>query len=169
MEFFITLKAVKRTTQKYARIGISIAICLSIGFVSAIATQSSVDTWYTGLEKPFFTPPNTWFGPVWTVLYVLMGWAGGLVWAKGLHHIWVKTALYHFGLQLLLNGSWSLVFFGLREPFWALLVILALGVMIVLTLRWFRIVSKTAFWMLIPYLAWVLFATALNLGIVWLN
>ena len=81
----------------------------------------------------------------------------------------MKTALYHFGFQLLLNGSWSLVFFGLQEPFWAFLIIMALVVLILLTLKWFRVVSKPAGWLMLPYLAWVLFASVLNLSIVQLN
>ena len=158
-----------RRRKIIGKIGLSIAICIAIGFISGMATQSSVETWYAALNKPSFNPPNWLFGPVWTVLYIMMGWAAGLVWSRGLHHKWVKTALYHFGLQLLLNGSWSIVFFGLREPFWALWVLLALLVMIALTIKWFRIVSKTAAFMLVPYLAWVLFAGVLNLAIVQLN
>lgn len=158
-----------RTTKILGKVGISIAICLAIGFISGMATQSSVDTWYATLNKPFFTPPNWVFAPAWTTLYILMGWAAGLVWSRGTHHAWVKTALYHFGLQLLLNGSWSIVFFGLREPFWALLVLIALLVMIVLTIKWFRIANKTAALLMVPYLAWVIFAGALNLGVVLLN
>ncbi|WP_233131682.1 TspO/MBR family protein [Robiginitalea sediminis] len=155
--------------KKYRRILIAVGVCLLIGFLSGYATQSSVTTWYAGLNKPWFTPPNWLFGPVWTLLYILMGIAAGLVWARGLHHIWVKTALYHFGFQLLLNGSWSLVFFGLQEPFWAFLIIMALLVLIILTLKWFRVVSKPAGWLMLPYLAWVLFASVLNLSIVQLN
>ncbi len=158
-----------RRRKIIGKIGLSIAICIAIGFISGMATQSSVETWYAALNKPSFNPPNWLFGPVWTVLYILMGWAAGLVWSRGLHHKWVKTALYHFGLQLLLNGSWSIVFFGLREPFWAFWVLIALLVMIALTIKWFRIVSKTAALLMIPYLAWVLFAGVLNLAIVRLN
>ncbi|MBC2837845.1 TspO/MBR family protein [Robiginitalea sp. SC105] len=159
----------QRSRKKYIRILISVGICLLIGLLAAFATQSSVDTWYPGLAKPTFTPPNSWFGPVWTILYILMGVAAGLVWARGFHHIWVQTALYHFGIQLLLNGTWSLVFFGLRQPAWALAVIAGLVLVLVLTIRCFRVVSKTAAWLLVPYLAWVLFATLLNLRIVQLN
>ena len=169
MDFLFTLKAVNRKTRKFGKIGLAIAICLAIGLISGMATQSSVGTWYAGLRKPSFTPPNALFGPVWTLLYILMGWAAGLVWAKGLHHSWVKTALYFFGLQLLLNGSWSIVFFGLREPVWAFGIILILLVMIAITTKRFRVVTKPAALLMLPYLAWVLFASALNLSIVLLN
>lgn len=148
---------------------ISVVICLFIGGMSGFATASSVQTWYPQLIKPSFTPPNYLFGPVWTVLYILMGIAAGLVWARGTHHSWVKTALYYFGLQLLLNGSWSLVFFGLKNPTLALAIILALLITIVFTIRGFRIVNKTAAWLMVPYLLWVLFASALNFSIVQLN
>ena len=155
--------------QTYKRIAVSVAVCLLIGALSGFATQSSVETWYPGLAKPAFTPPDWLFGPVWTALYIGMGIAAGLVWARGLHHIWVKTALYYFGFQLLVNGSWSGVFFGLRNPEAALWVIGVLLVLIVFTIRSFRVVSKPASWLMVPYLLWVVFASLLNLRIVQLN
>jgi len=160
------MRAQKRT---YLRIGISVAVCLLIGALSGFATQSSVNTWYPDLAKPAFTPPNWLFAPVWTMLYIMMGIAAGLVWARGLHHSWVKTALYYFGFQLLVNASWSLVFFGLQNPQVALGVIVVLLVLIALTIRSFRVVSKPAAWLMVPYLLWVLFASLLNLRIVQLN
>ena len=150
-------------------ITICVVLCLLVGFLSGFATQSSVNDWYVGLQKPSFNPPNEVFAPVWTVLYILMGIAAGIVWSKGFHHIWVKTALYHFGFQLLLNALWSIVFFGLKSPFWALIVILALLSMIMLTIRWFKVVSKRAAYLMFPYLAWVCFATLLNYKIWELN
>lgn len=140
-----------------------------MGFLASFATQTSVNTWYVTLNKPSFNPPNSIFAPVWTILYIMMGISAGLVWAKGLHHIWVKTALYHFGFQLLYNAMWSIVFFGLREPFWGFLVIITLLILIVLTIRWFYVVSKPAAFLLIPYFLWVCFATALNYKIWELN
>jgi len=98
-----------------------------------------------------------------------MGISAGWVWGKGFHHKWVKTALYHFGFQLLLNALWSITFFGLRNPFLALLVIIALLVMLALTIRWFYVVSKGAALLLVPYFLWVCFATALNYKIWELN
>jgi tryptophan-rich sensory protein len=140
-----------------------------IGFFASIATQSSVTTWYTTIEKPSFTPPNWIFAPVWTLLYVMMGISAGIVWSRGLHHIWVKTALYHFVFQLLFNALWSIVFFSLREILWGLLVIITLLILIGLTIKWFKVVNKTAAYLLIPYLLWVIFATALNFEIWRLN
>jgi len=91
-----------------------------------------------------------------------MGIAAGIVWAKGFYHIWVKTALYHFGFQLIFNALWSVIFFGFKNLFWALLVILVLLALILLTIRWFKVVSRTAAYLLIPYFLWVCFATLLN-------
>jgi len=148
--------------KKLTYIAISVAICLIIGFLSGFATQSSVNDWYLSLNKPSFNPPNWIFGPVWTLLYILMGIAAGIVWAKGFYHIWVKTALYNFGFQLLFNALWSVVFFGFKNPFWALLVILFLLALILVTIKWFNVVSRTAAYLLIPYFLWVCFATVLN-------
>jgi tryptophan-rich sensory protein len=93
---------------------------------------------------------------------MMMGVAAGLVWARGFYHRWVKTALYYFGFQLLLNGLWSIVFFGFNKIFVALVVIIALLILILLTIKWFKVVSTTAAYLLIPYFLWVCFATYLN-------
>ncbi len=155
--------------KKATYISFAVIVCLLIGFLSGFATQSSVDSWYATLNKPSFNPPNWIFAPVWTFLYITMGIAAGLVWAKGFYHVWVKTALYYFGFQLLFNAMWSIVFFGLREPFWALMVILVLIALILATIKWFKIVSRTAAYLLLPYLLWVCFAMVLNLSIWLLN
>ncbi|WP_340077356.1 TspO/MBR family protein [Leptobacterium sp. I13] len=157
------------TKKRIIRIAISVAVCLLIGFLSSFATRSSVNDWYVTLNKPVFTPPNWLFAPVWTVLYIMMGIAAGIVWARGFYHVWVKTALYHFGFQLLFNGLWSIVFFGFKEPFWALLIILTLLILIVLTIKWFKIIDKTAAYLMVPYLLWVCFAAVLNYKIWELN
>lgn len=155
--------------RKLTYIIIGILVCSTIGFLSSVVTQSSVNDWYITLNKPSFNPPNWIFAPVWTALYLLMGISVGWVWAKGFHHKWVKTGLYHFGFQLLLNGLWSIVFFGLREPFWALMVILTLIVVLALTIKWFKVVSKLAALLLVPYFLWVCFAAFLNYKIWELN
>ncbi|WP_282051361.1 TspO/MBR family protein [Maribacter aquivivus] len=155
--------------RKLTYIFIGIAICSVIGFLSSVVTQSSVNGWYMTLNKPSFNPPNWIFAPVWSALYIMMGISAGWVWAKGFHHKYVKTGLYHFGFQLLLNGLWSIVFFGLKQPFYGLLVIMALLVVLSLTIKWFNVVSKFAAILLIPYLLWVCFATALNYKIWELN
>ncbi|WP_445381149.1 TspO/MBR family protein [Robiginitalea sp. IMCC43444] len=155
--------------KNMVRIGIAVMVCLLIGFLSGFATQSSVGTWYAGLNKPTFNPPNWIFGPVWTVLYILMGIAAGLVWSRGFHHRWVKTALYYFGFQLLFNAAWSIVFFGMQDPVWALVILLALIVLIGFTIKWFRIVNRLSAYLMLPYLLWVIFAGILNYKIIELN
>ncbi|MCM5661946.1 TspO/MBR family protein [Galbibacter mesophilus] len=155
--------------KKGTRIILSVAVCLLVGFLSGYATETSVDSWYSTLQKPVFNPPNWIFAPVWTVLYVLMGISAGIVWARGFYHIWVQTALYHFAFQLVFNAMWSIVFFGFQKPFWALLIIITLFILILLTIKWFKVVSKIAAYLLIPYLLWVAFAMILNFSIWQLN
>lgn len=156
-------------TSTVLKIFISILICLGIGFVGSIATQSSVDTWFATLNKPSFNPPGWLFAPVWTLLYILMGIAAGLVWNRGFHHVWVKTALYHFGFQLVLNASWSIAFFGYQAPLAGLLIIVALIILVLITFKWFKIVNDLAAYLLIPYILWIIFAAALNFEIWRLN
>ncbi|MEP3209143.1 MAG: TspO/MBR family protein [Maribacter sp.] len=155
--------------KKLTYIIVSVSVCLLIGFLSGFAAQSSLNTWFVTLNKPSFNPPNWLFAPIWTILYTMMGIAAGIVWAKGMHHVWVKTALYHFGFQLLLNAAWSIVFFGFKQPIWALMVIIMLIVLLGLTIRWFNVVSRAAAYLLIPYFLWVCFATVLNYKIWELN
>ncbi len=155
--------------KKVFRISIAVFICILIGFLGSVATQTSINTWYQTLNKPFFTPPNWIFAPVWTILYIMMGIAAGIVWSRGFYHKWVKVALYHFGFQLLLNAAWSIFFFGLQNPLIALLDIIALFILLLFTIKWFKVVNTTAAYLLIPYAVWVAFATALNFGIWQLN
>jgi len=150
-------------------VSIAVFVCLLVGFLSSFATQSSVNSWYLTLNKPSFNPPNWVFAPVWTFLYILMGIAAGLVWAKGYYHLWVKTALYHFVFQLLLNALWSIVFFGLKNPFIALLIITGLNVLLLFTFKSFKVADTKAAYLLLPYMVWVGFATVLNFAIWYLN
>lgn len=150
-------------------IAAAVVLCLGVGFLTGQATQLSVKTWYTTLEKPFFTPPNWLFAPVWTLLYVMMGVAAGRIWHRGLQNKKVKTALYFFGLQLLFNGLWSMVFFGLRNPILGMLVIVILLFLILKTVQNFRRVDRLAALLLYPYLLWVGYASLLNGRIVVLN
>lgn len=151
-----------------SRFLISISIPLLVGFVSSFFTIASIDSWYLFLEKPFFNPPNWVFGPAWTILYVLMGTAFFLVWQKKGRLFWQKEEILYL-IQLVLNFFWSLIFFALQSPFWALLEIIVLWICILLTLIFFWKIDKKAGMLLIPYLAWVSFATALNTAIVLLN
>ncbi len=155
--------------RKTLHILIPIVLCLLVAFLAAIATQTSVSTWYPNLNKPIFTPPSWLFAPVWIILYILMGIAAGLVWDRGFYHKWVKTALYHFGFQLILNASWSIFFFGAKLIFPALLIIFGLFILLLFTYRWFKVVNPIAAYLLIPYIIWVAFAAALNFEIYRLN
>lgn len=151
------------------RVFVALGICLFVGFMASLATQAGVGDWYTRLQKPGFNPPNWIFGPVWGLMYILMGIAAGIVWSKGFYHKWVQTALYHFGFQLILSAGWSLLFFGLKEPLWALIDIVALFIVLLLTIKWFKIVSDRAAYLLMPYAVWVFFAAVLNFEIWRLN
>lgn len=147
----------------------SIFLCLSAGGIGSAFTASAIPEWYTTLQKPFFSPPNWIFAPVWTLLYILMGIAAALVWKKGLRNPEVRAALVIFLLQLMLNTVWSFLFFGLRSPLLGLIDILFLWTMILVTIARFSRVSVPAALLLIPYVLWVTFASGLNLGIFLLN
>ena len=159
----------RKRSQLIIATTLGIILCLAIGFLSSRITSEAIPIWYNGLNKPFFSPPNWLFAPVWSVLYLLMGIAIGRVWYYGRRHRWGKTALYHFGAQLIFNGLWSMVFFGLRNPLLGLVVIIILWILIERSIYWFRVVDKKSAYMLYPYLAWVSFATALNVSILYLN
>jgi len=159
----------KSKFKKRLAIFLSIALCLCVGGIAGSVTQAAIPVWYAGLNKPFFTPPNWLFGPVWTLLYILMGWSSGWIWSYGSHHKWVKTALYHFAAQLVLNGLWSLVFFGYKNILGGILIILTLIILVILTIKWFKIINKKASYLLYPYVGWLLYATALNIGVYLLN
>lgn len=146
-----------------------LVITLGAGFLGSIFTRKSIQDWYTTLQKPVFSPPDWLFGPVWTILYILMAVAAFLVWQKGLENKQVRVALVLFFVQLAINVSWSLVFFGLQSPLGGVLVILALIAAIILTMVSFYKVTPIASYLLIPYLLWVAFATVLNISIWRLN
>jgi tryptophan-rich sensory protein len=147
-----------------------VATCMSVGYFSGLITRSAITTWYPTLIKPIFNPPNWIFAPVWSLLYVLMGLAAGLVWTKMDHEKeMVKKALLFFAIQLALNSLWSVLFFGLKNPLLALIEIVILLLMIYETYLKFAKINRMASFLLIPYLAWVSFATVLNASIWWLN
>ncbi len=156
--------------NKIVKIIIALVICLSVGYSASIVTRPSVESWYPTLIKPFFNPPNWIFMPIWTLLYILMAVAAGLVWDKIKEHSEeVKKALLFFIIQLTLNAIWSYLFFGLKNPLLALVEIALLLLMIYETYLKFIKINKTAGYLLIPYMAWVSFALILNASIWWLN
>jgi len=128
-------------------------------------TARSVQGWYLSLVRPPLTPPNFLFGPVWSVLYLMIGVAGWLVWRRQ----GAGRALRIWGWQLAVNAAWSPVFFGLQRIGLALAVAAALVATVALTVRAFARVHRPAAWMMAPYLAWTCFAAYLNAGFWWLN
>jgi tryptophan-rich sensory protein len=148
---------------------IAILIPLIIGAISGFFTSEAVTGWYAAIQKPSFNPPNGIFAPVWTTLYIMMGIALYLVWKQERNtKIW-RQALFLFGLQLFLNFCWSLIFFKLEQPGWALVEMVCLWISILLTIIWFSKLSKVSAWLLVPYICWVSFAALLNYEIWRLN
>ena len=156
--------------NKTVKIAIALIVCLLVGYSASLVTRPSVESWYPTLIKPIFNPPNWIFMPMWTLLYILMAVAAGLVWDKiKEQNETVKKALAFFLIQLTLNAIWSYLFFGLKNPMLALIEIALLWLMIYETYLKFIKINKTAGYLLIPYLAWVAFAAILNASIWWLN
>ncbi len=136
-----------------------------IGNIGSLATLSQITTWYAALNKPWFNPPSGIFGPVWTILFALMGIALYLVWQQKNN----KRALTLFGVQLALNALWSFIFFGWHQPGWAFIEIVIMWIAILATIIEFHKISKTAAWLMVPYLAWVTFASVLTFAVWQLN
>ena len=147
---------------------VSVAICFAAAGLGGLVTTPKIPGWYADLAKPIWTPPDWIFGPVWTLLYLMMGIAAWLVWRQaGFTNAKLPLAL--FAIQLSLNTLWSVLFFGLQNPGAAAVEIIVLWVAILATLIAFWKRSKWAGWLLVPYLAWVSYATVLNASIWQLN
>ena len=146
---------------------ISVTLPLLVGGLSGFATARGVQEWYPSLTKPPFNPPSWVFGPVWTLLYIMMGVAAYLVWQKGWENEIVRVALTLYLVQLILNGLWSILFFGMQSPGLAFAEIIVLWLAIAATIVWFWRVSPAAGILLLPYEAWVSFAALLN-GSLWI-
>lgn len=167
--FSTFVKNLNKMNRK-VRILLVVTTCLLVGFLSGKVTQQSITTWYPSLIKPIFNPPNWVFAPVWTMLFIMMGVSGGMIW----NHLEEKTeevkkAFLFFILQLGLNALWSYLFFGLHNPLLALIEIVLLWLLIFETYNQFALINKNASRLLLPYLAWVSFASILNFSIWWLN
>ncbi len=143
---------------------VSVAICLLAARIASRFTQVSIRDWYPLLEKPAWTPPNWVFAPAWITLYLMMAVAAWMVWRlfgfRG-----AAWALGLFGLQLVFNVAWSVLFFGLQRPGLAFADIALLWVLILATCLAFWQLDRTAGWLLVPYLVWVAYAAALNFAI----
>ncbi len=140
---------------------------LIVGGLSGYFTASNIATWYVTLTKPFFNPPNYLFGPVWTVLYLMMGISLGMI--INAKHSNKNKSLIIFSIQLVLNFFWSVIFFSLQSPGWAAIEIIAMWLSIIYMIRNFYKINKWAGWLQIPYLLWVTFASVLNISIYVLN
>ncbi len=156
-------------TREWIPLLACIALAQSAGALGSLFTANAVTRWYPLINKPDITPPSWIFGPVWITLYTLMGCAAFIVWKKAKATRAGKIALGIFGLQLILNALWSLLFFGVKNIPLALGEIILLWLAIVATILAFARISRTAAWLLIPYLLWVSFATYLNYAFWTLN
>jgi len=161
--------------NNFFKLVIAIAVSELAGVIGSVFTISAIPTWYAGLVKPALNPPGWIFGPAWITLYALMGIAAFLIWSsyakasEGQAKRQIKIALGVFGIQLFLNAIWSIIFFGLRNPFWAFIEIIALWLTILATTFAFYKISRPAAYLLLPYIIWVSFAAYLNYSIWMLN
>ncbi len=156
-------------SKSISRLIISIAICQSAGVLGALFTTPSITTWYNFLNQPALRPPNWLFGPVWTILYTLMGISLYWIWSKNTKKKEIGGALQLFTVQLIFNVTWSMIFFSLHDLSLSLLNIAALWILIIVVIIKFYRIDKKAGLILLPYLVWVSFASYLNYAIWFLN
>lgn len=164
MDFFRTVKI-----QSVPKLAATVLLCVILGSLGSLVTITGPGSWYASLQKPFFAPPGWVFAPLWITLFVLMGIALYLVWESGPYRREVQIAIDVFGAQFVLNVLWSFLFFGLKSPLLGLLDIIILWWLILATIVTFYRVRKGAAYLLVPYIAWVSIATALNASIYLLN
>ena len=148
---------------------ISILIPLIAGFIGSIATFDGITNFFNVLNKPAWTPPSWAFAPIWTTLFILMGIALFLVWRKGFERRDVKIAMAVFGIQIILNIFWSVIFFGLRSITGGLIEIIILWIAILVNIIVFYRISKAAGLLLVPYIIWVTIASYLTYTVFLLN
>jgi tryptophan-rich sensory protein len=154
--------------HKWLKLIASILLCQLAGLIGSLTTFSEITGWYVTLAKPFFTPPNWVFGPVWLALYTLMGISFWFIWQKKPNKK-TKTVMRIFAMQLALNALWSIVFFGFHSLLGGMILIILLWLLILICIIRFYEISKPAGWLLVPYIIWVTIATALNAGVWLLN
>lgn len=156
----------RKDSRRWLALAAAVALCLSVGFVSGWLFRPGA--WYAGLDKPPFNPPAWVFAPAWTILYVTMAVAVWRIWCLAASAA-RSQALRQFGVQLGLNALWTPVFFGAQSLSGGLAVILAMAIAIMVTIQRFHPLDRLAAWLLVPYLAWVAFATVLNVSLLALN
>ncbi len=155
--------------MNYKKLIIALIMPQLAGFIGSFFTISAIPTWYASIQKPSFNPPNWIFGPVWTILYILMGISVYLVWNKASKKSTASSVVILFWIHLFFNALWSIIFFGIPSPGGALIVILILWILILALILKFWKISKWASYLLIPYFLWVSFASVLNYYIWYLN
>lgn len=151
------------------RLLVCILACFVAAGIGSLFTFKAVQHWYPGLKKPRFTPPNWAFGPVWTILYILMAISVFFIWEKGLSANGMLIAFVLFWIQLALNALWSIVFFGMKAKGGGVIIIISLWIIILATIIASFRVSTLAGVLLIPYIVWVSIAAYLNIGVWGLN
>jgi translocator protein len=159
MDTITTLRTLLSPTWKLI---ICIFICQAVGITSRLLTNTQNNFWYDTIVKPSWNPPGYLFGPVWTVLYLLMAISLWLVWKSDAPKNQKLEACLIFASQLFLNFWWTILFFKLECPLCAFVEILVMICLILITIYKFSAISKTAAWLLVPYISWVCFATILN-------
>jgi len=147
----------------------AVVLCNLAGVAGGFFTETGAGSWYEGLIKPWFLPPSIAFPIAWTTLFILMGISLYLLWIEDKNSKNVKIALGFFAIQLLLNVGWSFFFFGLKSPLYGIIGIIFLWIFIFETIIASYKVNKTAAYLLIPYIAWVTFAAAINAAVLLLN
>ena len=147
---------------------IAVAIPLLVGAVAGLLTRNSMQV-FEGLQQPPFAPPGVLFPIVWTILYALMGIASYLIYTSGKDPEEVNSALAVYGVQLVVNFLWPIVFFRFGWYTFAFFWLILLWVLVIYTILLFYRISKPAAWLMVPYLVWLTYAAYLNLGIVLLN
>jgi tryptophan-rich sensory protein len=157
------MRAAAASNRRYLSLGFFLLLCFTAAAAGALATYPNTGNWYASLMKPSWTPPQSVFGPVWTVLYTLMAVSAWLVWDR--RHGEAFPALKLFAYQLGLNVLWSILFFGLRNIDAAAAEIIVLWMLVTATAFAFHRIRKLAGYLMAPYWAWVSFAAALNFSI----
>jgi translocator protein len=141
---------------------LSVIIPVAVGATSGFFTVTGVNSWYQTINIPSWNPPSRIFGPVWTILYVMMGIALFFVWKADIQGEFKKKAITFFAVQLLLNFFWSIIFFDQHQIGWALAEMIVLWIFILFTIFAFARINTAAAWLLVPYISWVSFAAILN-------
>jgi translocator protein len=160
---------ITQVKNNYTTLTIFVLGTVVLGSFGSIFTVPAIPEWYRLLDKPSFSPPNWVFGPVWTILFILMGIAVYFIYRHGIRSIQIRDAVLVYGVQFFFNLLWSYLFFGLRSPALGLSGILVLWVSIAATMKLFYKIEKVSAYLLIPYFLWVSFATLLNAAIYILN